>query len=201
VSEPTAPLPRSKSQEAKAARQAAARRHRRLRIGVFAAGVAVLVGVAVLATRGGPSATGSGDPARWALPRLGGSGEVHLADFAGKPTVVNFFASWCDQCRAELPGFARVSKEVAGRVNFVGVNSLDDGQGLPMAREFGIDAWPLARDLGSGSTGELHDRLGGQGMPITAFYGSSGKLVDFADGALPEATLRAKLRELFGLNL
>jgi thiol-disulfide isomerase/thioredoxin len=201
VSDPTNPRPRNKSQEAKAARQASARRHRGLRIGAVAAGVAVLVGVAVLAFRGGPTAVGSGDPAHWALPSLGGSGEVHLADFAGKPTVVNFFASWCDQCRAELPGFARVSKEMAGRVNFVGVNSLDDGQGLPMARQFGIDVWPLARDLGSGSTGELHDRLGGQGMPITAFYGPSGKLVDFADGGLPEATLRAKLRDLFGLNL
>ena len=38
-------------------------------------------------------------------------------------------------------------------------------------------------------------------MPITAFSGPSGKLVDFADGALPEATLRAKLRQLFGLNV
>jgi len=201
VSDRTDPKRRHKSQHAKDARRAAARRRRRLRIGALAAGAAVLVGVTLLASRGGPTAAGSGDPARWALPRLGGSGEVRLADFAGKPTVVNFFASWCDQCRAELPGFARLSKEVAGQVNFVGVNSLDDGQGLPMAKEFGIDAWPLARDLGSGSSGELHDRLGGQGMPITAFYDPGGKLVDFGDGALPEATLRAKLRELFGLNV
>jgi hypothetical protein len=79
---------------------------------------------------------------------------------------------------------------LAGQVNFVGVNGLDDGQGLPMAREFGIDSWPLARDLGPGGTGALHDRLGGQGMPITAFSSATGQLVDFADGAPPEATLR-----------
>jgi hypothetical protein len=37
-------------------------------------------------------------------------------------------------------------------------------------------------------------------MPVTAFYDAEGKLVDFADGALPEATLRAKLHQLCGLG-
>ncbi len=67
-----------------------------------------------------------------------------------------------------------------------------------MAREFGLDSWPLARDLGSGGTGALHDRLGCRGMPITAFFSATGQLVDFADGALPEATLRARLHKLYG---
>lgn len=183
-------------------RQRAARRKKRLQAGVIAACVIVLAGVALLASRGGDTAAAgsNGDPARWNLPRLDGPGQIRLADFAGKPTVVNFFASWCTQCRAELPGFARVSKELAGQANFVGVNSLDDGQGLPMVKEFGIDAWPLARDLGSGGVGALHDRLGGQGMPITAFYSAQGTLVDFTAGALPEATLRAKLHQLYGLG-
>ncbi|GAC1364902.1 MAG: hypothetical protein NVSMB32_07890 [Actinomycetota bacterium] len=200
MSESKDPRLRTKSQLAKAQRQAEARRRKRMQIAVLVAGVAVLGAVAAFSARGGSQAGGSGNPTSWVLPRLNAPGEIRLADFRGKPTVVNFFASWCTQCRAELPGFAKVAGQLAGQVNFVGVNSLDDGQGLGMAKEFGIDAWPLARDLGSGSVGALHDALGGQGMPITAFYDPDGKLVDFADGALPEATLRAKLRQLYGLG-
>lgn len=35
-------------------------------------------------------------------------------------------------------------------------------------------------------------------MPITVFYVPEGKVVGFADGALPEATLRVKLHQLYG---
>jgi thiol-disulfide isomerase/thioredoxin len=156
--------------------------------------------VAVLASRGGAPAAGSGNPSSWDLPRLGGTGRLRLADFRGKPTLVNFFASWCTQCEAELPGFAKVSHDLAGAVNFVGVNSLDDGQGIGMAKRFGIDTWPLAIDLGSGSRGELHDHLGGEGMPITAFYDPGGKLMYVAPGALAEPALRTELRRLFSVN-
>jgi len=129
VSEPTNPKPKSQARRAKVARQQAARRKRRMRVGVIAACVAVLAGVAVVATRGGGTAAAgsSRDPTHWNLPRLDGAGQVRLTDFAGKPTVVNFFASWCTECRSELPGFALVSKDLAGRINFIGVNSLDDG--------------------------------------------------------------------------
>ena len=185
----------------KARRMASDRRRKRLiTTGIAAAGIAVVVGLAVLASGGAGPGTGSGSPTSWDLPRLGGPGRVHLADFRGRPTAVNFFASWCTQCEAELPGFAKVARELAGQVNFVGVNSLDDGQGLGMARQFGIDSWPLAVDLGSGGRGALHDNLGGEEMPITAFYDSAGTLLYVAPGALPEQALRAELHRLYGIS-
>jgi thiol-disulfide isomerase/thioredoxin len=133
------------------------------------------------------------------LPRLAGPGDVRLTSFRGKPTVVVFFASWCTACRDELPGFARVSRVLQGRVSFIGVNSLETGDGLAMARQTGIAGWPLARDVDGVQSSGLHDALGGQGMPLTAYYDSRGKLLDVVQGAVTEDTLWATLRRLYAI--
>lgn len=65
---------------------------------------------------GGPDVT---EPARRNLPTIDGTGRVRLADFKGKPLVVNFFASWCQPCKAELPEFAHASKQLDGKAEFV----------------------------------------------------------------------------------
>jgi len=142
----------------------------------------------------------STDPAAWSLPALNGDGTVALAQFRGHPTVVNFFASWCTACDFELPAFATVSRELRERVNFVGVNALETGDPNYMPRRHHITWWPLARDVGGAHGSGLHDALGGgNAMPITAFYDATGRLVDVNRGALPEAALRDKLHDLFGV--
>lgn len=174
--------------------------------GVAVVTAIAIVGVVVVLTgRGNASSPGSAAasdqvstaPAAFALPRLGGGATVRLADFRGKPTVLDFFASWCTACKGELPGYARVSRQLRGAVNFIGVNSMETGDGLAMARQFGIDWWPLARDVGGAAGSGLHDNLGQQGMPISAFYDATGKLLFVAPGALTEDSLRALLRQEF----
>lgn len=183
--------------------RAATRRRRTINWGILGLAFVAIAGFAIFSAQRGPSGgeRGSGDPKAWDLPSLKGEGRVKLSDFEGQPLVVNFFASWCESCRFELPGFKKVSEELKGTVAFVGVNSLDDGNGMPMAREFGIESWPLAVDLGSGDVGELHDRLGARGMPATAFYDEEGRLVDFIGGAISERALRSKLRELYSIEI
>ena len=171
------------------------------------AGVAVAIVVAAVVgmflLRPGDSAhppttaASSTDPAHFDLPQLGGPGRVRLADFRGRPVVVNFFASWCTACRGELPGFRRVAQEMRGRVGFVGVNSQETGDGLAFARENGIGSWPLARDVEGTQDSGLHDALGARGLPITAFYDASGRLLTVHLGAFTEEALRAKLQEFY----
>jgi thiol-disulfide isomerase/thioredoxin len=181
-----------------------------IRAGALIAAVAVVAIVVLVVGRGGGSTSGAGGvtgsadqvstaPGSFVLPRLVGSGTVRLADFRGKPTVVDFFASWCTACRGELPGFARVAQQLKGTVNFIGVNSSETGDGLAMARQYGLGGWPLARDVDGAAASGLHDNLGQQGMPISAFYDAAGRLVFVAPGALTEDELRALLHQYFAV--
>lgn len=174
----------------------------RVLIGVAGAVALAALAVGVVAASSGSSGgPGITDPARFDLPQLGGIGRVQLAAYRGTPVVVNLFASWCAPCREELPAMARVAKDSRGKVVFIGVDSVDSGRGLPMARQYALaeSGFVLARDVGGGQGSGLHDALNALGMPVTAFYDSSGKLIFKANLAITEATLRGKLRQLYGI--
>jgi thiol-disulfide isomerase/thioredoxin len=169
---------------------------------IVAAGVSIVALVVVRAIASAGGAKGVTDPARFDLPRIHGDGRVKLADYRGKPLVVNFFASWCTACDSELPGFSKFSTQLRGTVQFVGVDSLDTGDPLFMPRRHHITWWPLARDINGSQRSGLHDALGGgNSMPLTAFYDAQGELLAVDRAALPEATLRARLHDLYGVNL
>lgn len=186
-------------EEAEARRQAA-RRRRLVRNAVIGLIVAAAAGAALYALRPGPPPTGTVAQEAWDLPQLGGDGRVALADFSGKPTVAAFFASWCPHCRRELPGFAALSGEVGDQVNFVGINTQDNGRGLSMARDAGIDGWPLARDVGAGDQRDLSTTFGARGMPLTVIYAPDGSVADVTRGPMSATTLLDKLETLFGVS-
>ena len=119
------------------------------------------------------------------LPRLDGRGTIRLTDLRGHPLVLNFFASWCPSCVAEMPEFDRAYRDAGGNLYMVGINALDTpSAGLEMARRVGV-SYPLALDVGN----HLYDQLQGQGMPITAFYRPDGSLARVYNGALDRQLL------------
>ncbi len=186
--------------ERQAAAAHARRRQRHAWWAAGAVGVLALIGLAVAAGGSAGGGSGDSDPAAFDLPAIQGEERIRLADFRGKPVVVNFFASWCTSCDFELPGFARVSDELRDEVTFVGVNALETGDPMTMPERHGITWWPLARDIGSRG-GNLHAALGGRGMPITAFYDEDGNLLHVDPGALDEATLRERITSLYDIEV
>lgn len=55
--------------------------------------------------------------ASWPIQTLNGA-SIPFSNLEGKPIVVNFWATWCPPCRAELPGLQELYNEYKGRVNF-----------------------------------------------------------------------------------
>jgi cytochrome c biogenesis protein CcmG, thiol:disulfide interchange protein DsbE len=172
-----------------------------------ALGVVVIVAVALASASSSGKKAPAGDvvdPARFDLPALTGDARVRLADFKGRPVVVNFFASWCGPCQLELPIFARAAKSLAGKVDFVAVNSqeLAPDAGLALARSTGLEeaGITLARDVGGRAGSLLHDALG-TGMPVNAFYDAKGRLLEVVRGALLEEKLADHLQRDYGIAL
>jgi thiol-disulfide isomerase/thioredoxin len=125
----------------------------------------------------------------------GGTGS--LADFAGKPVVLNFWASWCPACVAEMPDFQAVHEELGDEVVFLGMDMQDISRAaaLSLVESTGVDYF-LADD----PTGEIFRAFGGFSMPTTVFINSSGEIVDTHSGTIFAADLTAQINELFFLN-
>jgi cytochrome c biogenesis protein CcmG, thiol:disulfide interchange protein DsbE len=51
--------------------------------------------------------------------------QISLAEYAGKPVIINFFASWCTPCQKETPLLARFYKSTHGKVVIIGVDAND----------------------------------------------------------------------------
>jgi cytochrome c biogenesis protein CcmG, thiol:disulfide interchange protein DsbE len=102
---------------------------RRVQIGIGCAVVAIGVAIGlVLTSASGPAGT-TGPPrlARsFALPGVGQTGTVSLASYAGRPVIVNFFASWCPPCQRETPLLARYYASQHGHVVIIGIDSNDE---------------------------------------------------------------------------
>jgi thiol-disulfide isomerase/thioredoxin len=119
-----------------------------------------------------------------------------LATYAGSPLVVNFWASWCPSCVAEMSAaFRPVQEEVGAKVVFLGMNIQDRrSAALALLDETGVQ-WISAED----PTGALYTELGGLGMPFTIFVSVSGDIVETHNGPLSESQLRDRITELFGV--
>lgn len=126
-------------------------------------------------------------------------GRLKLADFAGTPTMVNFFASWCTSCDREMPYMTAIGDEFADEFDLVFINGNEDsGDWRDMAdRHDIVGRFPVGRDIkGTNRNGLLRALGGNTGMPATAFYDGNGRLIKFTNGEIDEFTLRAELRAL-----
>lgn len=127
----------------------------------------------------------------FALPGLGGD-TVRLADFAGKVTLVNFWASWCDPCRAEFPHMADLYRAF-GRKDFAIAAISDDVDRAKMQTFVHEFRPPFPILVGGGAMkGTYHYR----GLPYSVLLDRRGRVVErlFGFGGAREfADLRATI--------
>ena len=91
-----------------------------------------------------------------------------LAALRGKPVVLNFWATWCPPCVAELPEFQAASQRYAGQVDIVGVNQVEPAAGVAaFAQRSGL-TFPIPLD----TTSDVSRRYAVRSLPTTFFIDS-----------------------------
>lgn len=119
----------------------------------------------------------------------GEGNEVKLSDFRGKPVVLNFWASWCPPCKAEMPEFNEKYEELGDTVQFMMVNCTDgSSETLASAKKFiaGTDyTFPVFYDTKL----DASMKYGTSSIPMTFFINAEGELVTYARGMLDMTSL------------
>lgn len=107
---------------------------------------------------------------------------VKLSDFRGKPVVLNFWASWCSPCKAEMPEFDEKYRQFGDQVQFMMVN-LTIGDDFATAKNH-IDQQGYAFPVFYDQTGEAAYYYSVQSIPVTFFITARGQLLTYRMGMM-----------------
>lgn len=107
-------------------------------------------------------------------------GGLSMTDVSGKVVLVNFWASWCAECRPEMPVLERLHREFGRRgLVVVGINARENPARVRRyATELGL-TFPLVLDV----DGTMNGQYGVVSLPTTFLVGRDGRAVAFAVGA------------------
>lgn len=121
---------------------------------------------------------------------------VALSDYAssaaGRPVVLNFWATWCAPCRIEMPHLQNASRKYDGRATILGINQ---GEPAEMVSEFGNEfdiSYPLLVDAGS-SVSRLYNVTG---LPTTVFIDAGGVVREVVIGMVSQAVLEDRIERM-----
>jgi cytochrome c biogenesis protein CcmG, thiol:disulfide interchange protein DsbE len=146
------------------------------------AGLAALIAGGVWLARGrlasppAPVAVGSAAPG-FRLPAVQPAGSVRtLTDYAGHPLLVNFWATWCQPCRDEMPSLERLYRADSVRGLRIVAVSIDDGSAAPAIRDF-IKSYGLTFDVLHDARSAVMARYQVRGVPQTLLVAADGRIV------------------------
>ena len=133
--------------------------------------------------------------ADFSLPSTTGDKAVKLSDYKDKLVLINFWASWCPPCRAEIPGFINIQKEYKDKGFIILGLALEDKEAsLKYAQEIGIN-YPIAYGIE-----QVHEVAGlygnpNGGLPYTVLISPEQKVLSIFSGFLSEEKLKGMIEK------
>ncbi len=122
--------------------------------------------------------------------------EVSSADLRGKVVLIDFWATWCQPCKKEMPGYQKLLDRYGSRgfavIGFKFDTMMDMEDPVTFAKKIGV-RYPLAV-----ATDDLKQKFGGiEGLPTTMLYDRQGilrkKIIGFEYGNVIESELKPLL--------
>ncbi len=122
--------------------------------------------------------------------------EIKLSDFRGQPVVLNFWASWCPTCRANMPAFEKVYNEFKEEAAFLMIDLVDGGRETQESGQSYIEkegySFPVYFDLKQ----EAAINYGIYSIPTTLIIDAEGYIVTGYQGIRTESMLRQDIGSL-----
>lgn len=146
-------------------------------LGIIVVALVVVVAAVLVVVSRSSSGTTSTASATDSSVQVIAPGDFDVADYAGKPLVVNMFGSWCPPCNMEAPDLGTFAEQNPG-AQVVGIACEDtESNAVAFMKKYGL-TYPLVVDDGS-----LTQQFGVNAFPTTIFYNAKGKEVDRLVGA------------------
>jgi cytochrome c biogenesis protein CcmG/thiol:disulfide interchange protein DsbE len=117
---------------------------------------------------------------------------ISLARLRGTPVVVNFWATWCEPCKAEHGVLTRAAQKYEGKVQFLGIVYEDEVPRIDAFLDRYGSGYPALMDVG----GKTAIAYGVSGIPETFFIGADGTVVSKFTGPIHAEELEARIAEI-----
>ena len=120
--------------------------------------------------------------------------DVSLSKYKGKVILLNFWATWCGPCKAEIPGFVELQKAIPNDLVVIGYSVDDDApKAKAFATEYKIN-YPILLGLGRE---DVQDAFGPfWGIPASVIISRDGKVCRKHIGIAPKAVFEKEVRAL-----
>lgn len=120
--------------------------------------------------------------------------QFRLSDYRGKVVLVNFWATWCPPCRAEIPALIRLQRDYqSAGLRVIGVTY--PPQTLSEVRSF-VRKEKMNYRVAIGSTATKQRFTLSQELPMTIVIGVDGKVKDIIEGILLPEEIEQKIKPL-----
>lgn len=119
--------------------------------------------------------------------------EMKLSDYRGQKVIINFWASWCAPCKAEMPDIQRVYD--AHREDGLVVLAVNREEDLATIQQFVAEvgiSFPVVANM----DGDISQQYGALGLPTTFFINTDGTVSSFRKGIMDEAFILEQLDQL-----
>ncbi len=130
------------------------------------------------------------------LPQLSGQ-RIHLSDYRGKVVLLDFWATWCDLCREEVPHLVELQNKYRDRgLQIIGISMDDDAEPVrDFYQRFNLN-YPVV--MGDAKTGEVYG--GVLGLPIAFLIDRDGRVYSKHIGATDILALEKEITILIGVK-
>jgi peroxiredoxin len=121
---------------------------------------------------------------------------MKLSDFRGKAVLLNFWATWCEPCKIEMPWFIDLQKKYASQgLQVLGVAMDDAGPGeiSSFAQKMGVN-YPVL--LGKEEVGAEYGGL--EYLPSTFYINRDGKILDHVFGLVSKSEIETNIQKALG---